>query len=729
MTPNMMPPGAPSGQATSPQASNQEGQQAAISQMGGKQLAPAPNAPQAITPQGPVQEAAPKPADPIDKLRALTESTNLAEDMSEDQLRDIGNACLRGFEEDKSSRTEWERDILEWLKLATQVREDKNYPWPGAANVKYPLMGIAAMQFSARAYPSLVPANGQIVSAKVYGKDPDGSLNERATRVSKYMSYQLAVEMEDWEEDMDRLLMQLSVVGNMYKKTWFDPAIDNIRSESISAVDLVVNYWARSIEKAERISHVFRLYKRQVENLKRQGYYLKKAEILNPTDVEGGFQDQEKTTSSDIKVTPYEIIEQHCYLDLDDDGYEVPVIVTFERKSASVLRIVARFDASKTRVNSKGKVVYIEPHQYFTKFGFIPNPDGSFYDLGFGHLLGPLNEAVNTLTNQLTDAGTLNNLQSGFMGKGLRVKGGEYNFKPGEWKFVNGVIDDLKKQILPIPTKEPSQTLLKLLEMLINSGKELASVAEIFTGKMPGQNTPATTTMAGIEQGMKVFTAIYKRVYKSMNKEFRKIFSLNKVYMNKNTMAPVLDTAIGPNDFDDSVMQIVPTADPSASSQQQKLSLAQGLMEILPLGVTDPVETVKRYLIATEQPDWEKLIPGLAETGQPAPKPEEPNPEAIAAQAKQQEASMKQQQMALKAQTDEASGKQKVQAQAQSDELKMRSQEVQNAMKQQAMAQDLAHQREKQALDLEGQKQKQAIFASAERDKAKKEKAKGAKKS
>lgn len=657
-------------------------------QMPGDQQSQAINQSPAMqeAPEGmmPPQEQAPDPAtnyqqstpvSPLDNARRMMEEANLAEDLDEDLLIEIGQTCKHGFEEDKESRAGWEADIEDWMKIATQEREDKSFPWPNAANVKYPLLGIAAMQFSARAYPSLVPANGQIVSAKVYGKDPDGEKNKRATRVSQYMSYQFAVEMEDWEEDMDRLLMQLSVTGNMFKKTWFDRSKDRIRSESVSASDLVVNYWAETLERAERISQVIRLYPRQVKGLQRQGIYLD-CDLTEPDAPEGSFAHSEGAQETGKKVTPFEIIEQHTYWDIDDDGYEEPYIISFERNTGKVLRITANFDLDRIVLDDKDKIMSIEPLHYFTKFGFIPNPNGSFYDLGFGHLLGPLNEAVNTIINQLTDAGTLNNLQSGFLGKGLRVKGGNYKFQPGEWKWVNAVIDDLRKQILPLPTKEPSATLLKLLEVLIQSGKELASVAEIFVGKMPGQNTPATTTMASIEQGMKVFTAIYKRVYKSLGKEFRKVFILNKAYTNPETQAAVLEEPIGAGDFDHRIMHIVPSADPGASSQQENLAKAQSLLELLPLGTIDPMMVTMRVLKAMEQPNWEELIPGMKETGKPQPPPQAPDPKAMEAQQKAELA----QQM----------GQAKMQENAQKAQTAQQSAQAQNASKQQAAMLDLA---------------------------------------
>jgi len=295
---------------------------------------------------------------------------------------------------------------------------------------------------------------------------------------------------------------------------------------------------------------------------------------------------------------------------------------------------MARFDELGLITDDKGKVVRIEPIQYYTKFGFIPNPNGSFYDIGFGVLLGPINDSVNTLINQLVDAGSLSNLQSGFIGKGLRIKMGEGRFQPGEWKSVNATADDIKKQILPLPTKDPSDTLFKLMGSLITSGKELASVAEIFVSKMPGQNTPATTTMATIEQGMKVFTAVYKRTYRSLASEYKKLYRLNEVYLDPQTYSEIMDTTVDPGDFKTQGYDVCPGADPSAISQTERLLKAQGLVEMLPMGVLDPLKVVQRVLEAQEQPNWQELIhQETQQTGQPS---KQPDPKMLQLQAQQQ---------------------------------------------------------------------------------------------
>ncbi len=524
---------------------------------------------------------------------------NLAKGMSEEELNKIGSEAVEGYKRDLQSREAWEGSLDEWTKLAMQVRETKNYPWPDASNVKYPLLSTAAMQFSARAYPSLVPSNGQVVKVKTFGMDRTGEKWEQANRVAKFMSWQVMYDMDNWEEDMDKLLITLPIVGTVFKKTFYSSAKGKICSKLVLPKNLVVNNAAKSLEEAERITEKIELSPRIVQERKNQEVFL---------DVDLGQPPAQDGPNDD--TTPYCFLEQHTYLDLDNDGYAEPYIVTVHEDSGKVVRIAPRFTAEDIELDDENNVVSIEAKQYYTKFDFVPNPDGSFYSMGFGMLLGPINESINTLINQLVDAGSLANLQSGFIGKGLRLKTGEQRFRPGEWKPVNATGDDLRKQIVPLPAKDPSDTLLQLMQILVTAGKELASVAEIFVGKMPGQNTPATTTMAAVEQGMKVFTAVYKRIYRSLESEFKKIFALNKEYLDPNTYVAVIDAPVGPDDFDNEAYDICPGADPNAVSQQEKLMKAQALLEMLPVlpGLLDPIEVVRRVLEAQEQPNPEKLF-------------------------------------------------------------------------------------------------------------------------
>lgn len=616
------------------------------------------------------EEVATPDTDQNAQMDAQFANTNLADKMDKDKLNKISEFAKQGFQNDLKSREEWESDIEEWTKLAKQCREAKTFPWPNASNVKYPLLSTASMQFAARAYPSLLPSNGKVVNAVVVGKDPTGKKLEKATNVSTYMSYQLMYEMDGWEESMDKMLIMLPIVGTMFKKTWYDKAGDCIRSELILPKNLVVNNWAKNLHCVERISEIIEMSKRVLKEKQNLGLF-RDVDLGDPTTPVDDYSNDYSNNVVIDSAIPYQLIEQHTFYDFDDDGYPEPCIITFERHSGEILRISPRYhkDDITMKPGNKG-IAKIKPIQMYTKFGFVPNPDGSFYDIGFGMLLGPLNEAVNSLINMQIDSGQVNNLQSGFIGKSLRMKMGDARMTPGEWRPVNATGDDLRKQIVPLPAKEPSNVLFQLMGSLISSAKELASVAEIFTGKMPGQNTPATTTMATIEQGMKVFTAVYKRIFRAMAEEFDKLFDLNKMYLDPQKYIEVLDITVDPSDFDRSNCDIEPGADPTAISQTEKLLKAQGLMEIMQgaQGILDPIKVISRILDAQEQPNWQELFTQqVQQTGQTPPPP--PDPKILAIQAKQQ---AEQQKIALQQQ-----------AQQQSQELETRDKAQQMAQAQQ----------------------------------------------
>lgn len=633
-----------------------------------------------------------------ESLLKLIESTNIAKKLKKEKLEELAAFVSDGFETDLRSREDWEKCLDEWTDLALQTKEEKTSPWVGASNVKYPLLSTASMQFNARAYPSLVPATGAIVKCEVIGRDPQGLKLEQAKRVGDFMSYQLLHEMDGWEEDMDKLLIMLPIVGTLFKKTYFDSVCGHNVSELIMPKDVVVNMWARNLEQAERISQVIRLNKRQVKERQMSGLWLKDVTLGDPQPVVAEMPKQEIVRDSTL---PYEFIEQHTFYDLDGDDYAEPYIITFERNSKQIVRITARFDEDGIKLDDEGNLQQIIPTQYYTKFSFIPNPNGGFYDIGFGLLLTPINESVNTIINQLLDAGTLNNLQGGFLGKGLKLKMGESQWKPGEWKSVQNTADDLRKQIVPLPSKEPSKVLFELLGTLITSGKELASVAEIFVGKMPGQNTPATTTMATIEQGMKVFTAVYKRIYRSLQSEYKKLFKLNKIYLNPEKYVNILDTQVMPGDFDDETYDVCPTADPSSPTQTEKLMKAQALLEMLPIGILDPVEVVRRVLDAQEQPNAEKLFnQQIQQTGQFEPPPD---PKLM--------------EMQMKGQLEQQKTQMKVAETQQKMELNARDKQTQLAMKMQEHAMDMRNKQQQAVVDGQIAVHKQNIFSVTEQQK------------
>jgi chaperonin GroES len=658
------------------------------------------NDPQNMSEEMPPQDIEPEDEDQEASLDKLLQGRNLAEGMDEDKLRDIGRACKQGFENDLNSRSEWEKDLRDWTNLAMQVRQAKSFPWVDCSNVQYPILSTAAMQFAARAYPSLVPSDGKIVKSVILGKDPTEEKLNLADRVSTYMSWQIMHDMDEWEEDMDRLLLMLPIAGTVFKKTYWDKAKEKVASRLVLPMNLVVDNWCRSLDEAERISEIIPMTERILKERQLQGIFLDIDLGSKPTPQLDINKSNTATGMMDSTV-PYTLIEQHCFLDLDDDKYGEPYTVTFHRESSKVLSIQSRFRTEDV-TEKEGKLLSIKPLQYYTKFSFVPNPDGSFYAIGFGRLLGPLNEAVNTLINQLIDGGTMSTLQSGFIGKGLRLRAGTTSFAPGEWKPVNATGDDLRKQIVPLPAKEPSKVLFELMANLVSASKELASVAEIFVGKMPGQNTPATTTMATIEQGMKVFTAVYKRIYRALASEFYKIFELNETYVNPQTYVAVLDMEVGPKDFDDKSYDICPGADPNAMSQTEKLQKAQGLMELLPLGALDPVKVVKRMLQAQEQPNWEELFANdVKQTGALPPPPPDPK-----LQEMQMKGALEEKKIALKGQETQH----KMQ-------LEERSQQTQMQMKQQEHAMAMQNKAQEAQLDGAVAIHKQKIFSAQEQQK------------
>lgn len=632
------------------------------------------------------------------KLKDLLDEVNIAEKLDRDTLIRIADQVDQGFQNDLASRKPWETDLENWTKLALQVSEKKTFPWTGAANIKYPLLATAAMQFAARAYPTLVPSDGKMVKCRVIGADPDGQKQARAVRISTHMSYQLLEQMDGWEEGMDKLLITLPIAGTCFKKTYWDAGKKINCSKLVLPKFLVVNYDTVCLEDAERITEVIYLSKRKVKERQNEGIF-RDVELPDPasdstiskTNVNSAFQ----LESQEDETTPYTILEQHTFLDLDEDGYSEPYIVTLEAQSKEILRIVPRFSPEEVKVKENGDIQSIEPIQYYTKYSFIPNPDGGFYDIGFGRLLGPLNESANTIINQLVDAGSLSNLQAGFIGKGLRIKMGEGRFQPGEWKAVNAVGDDIKKQIFPLPVREPSQVLFNLLDLLLKSGKELASVAEIFVGKMPGQNTPATTTMATIEQGMKVFTAVYKRVYRSLASEFRKLYKLNREYLNPEEYIDILEEPVQQSDYQGSENDIIPGADPTAVSSQEKQAKVQALLQILQLGTLNPMAVTQLYLEAHE------ISNPQAYMQQPQPQQDPKQQELqMKAQLEQQKAQREMQMASAKLQLEQATAEQELQMKKRLTEMDLQAKQTEAILKAQSAQADMHSKAQASQMDI-----------------------------
>ena len=551
------------------------------------------------------------------KLEDLIVCPNIAELLHEDDLYKIGHDVHEEFTADLLSRSAWEKRTEESMKLALQVAEAKSFPWPNASNVKFPLITIAALQYHARAYPVLISGDTP-VHCRVIGDDPDGMKERRAERIENHMSYQILEVAEDWEEDTDRVLITQPIVGCAFKKTYYHPTKRRPQSDYILARDLVVNYWTKSLDQAPRVTHVQYMTKNEIYERVARGLFCEMTEVTpvsipqsNLQLTQNKAQGMEAPQSSDSS-TPYEILETHKFIDFDKDGYAEPYIVWVRRDTKQVLRIVARFFDQSIERNDSGKILSIKAEQYFTKYPFIPSPDGGFYDLGFGVLLGPLNQSIDTIINQLVDAGTMSNTAGGFLSRGIKMRGGNYNFAPLEWKHVDSTGDDLRKGIVPLPVREPSQVLFTLLGMLINYGERIGGSVDILVGQNPGQNTAAETTRTMAEQGMKIFSGIFKRTYRSLKQEFRKLYRLNQLYLEDEVdfQSDKGEFNISADDYNGPVSDISPSADPNIISDSQKMQQAQAILQ---LATTTPGVNIRQaqimYAKAWKVAELESLLP------------------------------------------------------------------------------------------------------------------------
>lgn len=608
-------------------------------------------------------------------INELINKVNIAEDIDKEKLKVIGNDVVDNYNLDDQSRSGWLDNQKDYLKLATQVKDSRSFPWQNSSNIKYPLLSIASLQFQARSYQTLLP-DTSVVKGRVVGEDATGEKANKASRISQYMSYQLLEEIPNWEEDMDILLYVLPIVGTVFKKTYHNgerPCIDLLMPENV-----VVNYYAKDLASAPRISEVIQLDPNEVIERMRNDEFLTDDDFTKPfVDVQKPnelleYQGHLPPSNDNDGETPVEFIEQHCWLDLDDDGYKEPYVVVVHKETRKVARIAPRWRADKVQHNSRGEISKIVPTCYYECYKFIPNPVSGVYGIGFGSLLGPINEAVNSILNQLVDAGTLNNLPSGFMSKGIRLMGGNYRFAPGEFKAVASTGDDLKKGIYQFEFNPPNPVLFNLLGTLISSGQNLASVTETMMGEQPGQNTPFSTTQEILNQGLKVYASIMKRIHRSLKNELKKLYDLNKYYLPKEKYFTVLDynaqaqgtnSQISIEDFKGDDTDVVPASDPSLASDVQKLRQSQVIHALVPFGTVNPVEATKRILEAERIPDIARLM---------EMPPPEPNFEQ---KIKMQELELQ----AKKQETDEKLNQFKVAAEAAKDEAEAMLKQAQAA--------------------------------------------------
>lgn len=526
----------------------------------------------------------------------LRQSGNIAAQLDEATLNKIGQQVIRDVDIDENSRIDWLKQYNRSLDMALLTKKAKSFPWPNSANIKYPLLTVASIQFQARAYPVIVDGSN-LVRGRVLGPDPDGQKRNRADRIGQHMTWQLMYRMKGWEEETDRLLLMLPIVGSVFRKTYYD-AIENCNcSKIVSGDNFIINYWAKSIETAPRYTHVLHYYPYEIQEFIAADLWL---DVPFDDGADGARHDSQALG---------EYYEQHCCIDLDGDGYAEHYIVTCT-KEGKVARIAPCFGIEDITVNIDGrmmklddhliengldptqfaeyteflpefKIVKIDRRQYFTKYGFIPAPDGSFYDIGFGSLLDDLSQAIDGTLNMMLDAGTLQNAGGGFIGSGVTIRGGNFNFRIGEWKRVDSTGGPLRDNILPVPAAGPSAVLFNLLNMLIASAKEITAVQDVLTGASTPNQT-ATTTLALIEQGQKVMTGIFKRIHRSFGQELRILRNLNRDYLDEEEYFQLNDadeaSRIERSDYLDKDLDIVPVSDPAQISDMQKMAKAEALM-------------------------------------------------------------------------------------------------------------------------------------------------------
>lgn len=588
------------------------------------------------------------------KLNDLLNSANIAKDLDKDLQAAIGRWVVGGYVKDLSSRSEWATRHANAMKIALQVKEVKNFPWTNASNVKFPLVTIGALQFLARI--SILTKGEHLACFHIMGKDPDGLKTQRASRISEHINYQLTDETPGWADLDEQTKFAASILGSSFKKTYYDPISGKNISDFVPAQNFVVDYACKDFETCRRYTHCIPMDQNKIQERVTREIFIAEPESAPTSSVDPAINVLKQAAMQSQGLAPQAdseerlLLEQYTWLDLDGDGYEEPYIITVRADTGHLYRIVARyfddgsihrkFDARERQFEQLARqitdpkeqsklerravevhnsadnaVIRIDPISFFTKYTFVPSPDGGFYGLGLGALLGPVNEAVDSLINQLIDAGTMSNTGGGWIARGAKMQAGKTSFDPFEWKRIDSTGDDLRKSIFPLPVREPSMVLFNLLGILITYGEKISSATDIMTGMNPGQNTPATTAQTTVEQGMMLFSGIYTRMYRSFREEISVFFRLNKIYFHTSpnfwdlTQGP--DAILQADDYRGGGLKARPSADPSAISGQQRRDKANRLVQagLSPLGAKWDKDVIARKWLEAEEWNVEEIFP------------------------------------------------------------------------------------------------------------------------
>ena len=550
----------------------------------------------------------------------IPHDANLSEFLDDGYLGEISSDLRASYEDDLSSRSEWEEGYTKGLDQLGVKYEERSQPFAGASGVTHPLIAESVTQFQAQAYKELLPPGGP-VQTQVVGRQ-DAEREEQASRVKHFMNYQITEVMEEYDPDMDQLLFYLPLSGSTFKKVYFDEARQRAVSKFVPAQDLVVPYSASDLQTAPRVTHVLRMDGNEIRKLQVAGFYrdveLSRYEGGSDTvrDKVDEIQGTHKSYSDDV----YTLLEMHVDLDLEGfedmspegepTGIQLPYIVTIDEGSGQILSIRRNYDEGSDLARKR---------QYFVHYKFMPGL--GFYGFGLIHMIGGLGRAATSILRQLIDAGTLANLPAGFKARGVRVRNHDEPLQPGEWRDIDTPGGSIRDSIIPLPYKEPSATLAQLLGVLIEGGRRFVSLADEQTSNM-NQEAPVGTTVALLERGMKVMSAIHKRLHYAQRTEFRilaRIFHDNLPPEYPYDVAGA-ERTIKAQDFDERV-DVIPVSDPNIFSMAQRVTLAQTQLQ---LAQSNPEmhnlhAAYRRMYQALEVQNIEEILPP-----QPQPQPLDP---------------------------------------------------------------------------------------------------------
>jgi len=505
---------------------------------------------------------------------------NLAEFLPSDVLGRLSSNLTNKYQEYVSSRKDWEKTYTQGLDLLGFKYDDRTEPFSGASGATHPVLAEAVTQFQALAYKELLPADGPVRTQIIGLQTPEKV--QQASRVKDFMNYQIMDQMKEYEPEFDSMLFHLPLSGSTFKKVYYDEMEQRAVSKFVPADDLIVPYTATSLDDAEAIIHRVKISENELRKQQVAGFY-RDIDIGKPGDKESDVEKKERELEGMSRTANDDVFTLlECHVDLDIEGFEdtdqetgepsgikIPYIVTVEESSGKILSIKRNYevgDPNKNKVN------------YFVHFKFLPGL--GFYGFGLIHMIGGLSRTATSALRQLLDAGTLSNLPAGFKMRGIRIRDDAQSIQPGEFRDVDAPGGNLRDSFMMLPFKEPSQTLLSLMGIVVQAGQRFASIADMQVGD-GNQQAAVGTTVALLERGSRTMSAIHKRIYSALKNEFRLMARVFKLYLPQQYPYDVVggQRMIMQSDFDDRV-DILPVADPNIFSQTQRISLAQTELQL-----------------------------------------------------------------------------------------------------------------------------------------------------